>query len=85
MLNERGVIRVWCRLDNRWGYVQGLMLQKKDTDKVYKLYYLECERLDKLRHDLMQACGFEDYTSFCSYIIEKGFEEWDKVNNRWCV
>lgn len=84
-INEKRLIKIWCRLDNRARYLDRLMTNKNISDDMFKVWYLEKDRLDKLRVELMQACGFDDYNEFVSYILDSGIIKWDDNNFMWEV
>lgn len=80
----RKTIRVWCRLDNEWGWCEHLKtVYDKPQIKNHIIY--EQEKVDIMRHELMQACGFEDYNEFVSFIGKQGFATWDNELNRWII
>ena len=84
-INEKRLIKIWCRLDNRARYLDELMVNKNISDDMFKVWYLEQDRVDKLRAELMQACGFDDYNEFVSYILDTGIIKWDDNNSMWEV
>lgn len=75
-------IRVWCRLDNEWGWYEQLKTVCKNPQTKNHIIY-EQEKIDIMRHELMQACGFEDYSEFVSFIEKQEFATWDIELNRW--
>lgn len=84
-INEKRLIKVWCRLDNRSGCLAKLRIKINTTYEMFKVWSLEQDRVDKLREELMKACGFDDYNEFVSYILDTGIIKWDDTNSMWEV
>lgn len=79
------VVKSWCRLDNYYGFISK-QLRKDGLDNATQTrLYIEAERIDVVRHELMQACGFEDYDTFVDFIEKQNFATWDKDYEKWLV
>ena len=79
IINERRLIKVWCRLDNRARYLDKLMVNKNISDDMFKVCYLEKDRLDLLLLELACACGFDGVDVLRDYIISNNIIEWDET------
>ena len=79
IINERRLIKVWCRLDNRARYLDELMVNKNISDDMFKVCYLEKDRLDLLLLELACACGFDGVDVLRDYIISNNIIEWDET------
>ena len=79
IINERRLIKVWCRLDNRARYLDELMVKKNISDDMFKVCYLEKDRLDLLLLELACACGFDGVDVLRDYIISNNIIEWDET------
>ena len=79
IINERRLIKVWCRLDNRARYLDELMVNKNISDDMFKVWYLEKDRLDLLLLELACACGFDGVDVLRDYIISNNIIEWDET------
>ena len=78
------VIGVWCMLDNLWGWLEHSKtvhnnLQTKDR------IISQQNRIDIMRDELMQACGFEDFDEFVSFIEKQDFVSWNNILNMWII
>lgn len=80
-------IRVWCRLDNYWGWLEHLkeVYNKPNSAQTLNHIVFEQERIDIMRHELMQACGWESYDAFVIFIEKQEFATWDKEMNTWIL
>lgn len=75
-------IQVWCMLDDLWGCLEYLkMAHNKSKTKNYIIS--QQKSIGIIRHKLMQACGFEDYNEFVSFIEKQDFATWDHRLNMW--
>ena len=79
IINERRLIKVWCRLDNRARYLDELMVNKNISDDMFKVWYLENERVCFLRYEIACACGFDGSDVLRDYIIRTKLVEWDET------
>ena len=79
IINERRLIKVWCRLDNRARYLDELMVKKNISDDMFKVWYLEKERVCFLRYEIAHACGFDGSDVLRDYIISNNIIEWDET------
>lgn len=80
----RKTIRVWCRLDYEWSWCEHLKTVYQNPQIKNHIIY-EQEKVDIMRHELMQACGFEDYNEFVDFIEKQNFARWDKEYNCWVL
>lgn len=78
-INEKRLIKVWCRLDNRARYLDSLLTNKNISDDMFKVLYLENERVCFLRHEIACACGFDGSKVLHDYIIRAKLIEWDEL------
>lgn len=78
------VVGVWCRIDNWWGWLKHLQTIYTEPNILNHIKY-ELEKVDIIRHELMQACGFESYDDFVSFIEEKELAHWHESLNVWFV
>lgn len=85
IINERRLIKVWCRLDNRARYLDSLMTNKNISDDMFKVWYLERDRLSLIMLELAIAWGYPDTDMFQRYIIDNNFEIWDSETKRWVI
>ena len=78
-INEKRLIKIWCRLDNRARYLDRLMTNKGTSDDMFKVWYLENERVCFLRYEIARACGFDGSEGVRDYIIRTKLVEWDET------
>ena len=78
-INEKRLIKIWCRLDNRARYLDRLMTNKGTSDDMFKVWYLENERVCFLRYEIACACGFAGSEGVRDYIIRTKLVEWDET------
>ena len=78
-INEKRLIKIWCRLDNRARYLDRLMTNKNISDDMFKVLYLENERVCFLRYEIACACGFDGSEVLHDYIIRAKLVEWDEL------
>ena len=78
-INEKRLIKIWCRLDNRARYLDRLMTNKGTSDDMFKVWYLENERVCFLRYEIARACGFDGSDVLRDYIISNNIIEWDET------
>lgn len=84
-INERAFSRVWCRLDNHARYLDSLMVNKNISDDMFKVWYLEKDRLDLILLELACACGCDSRNMLRDYIKRNNLVFWDDDNERWIV
>ena len=78
-INEKRLIKIWCRLDNRARYLDELMVNKNISDDMFKVWYLERDRVCFLRYEIARACGFDGSEGVRDYIIRTKLVEWDET------
>ena len=80
-------IRVWCMLDSEWGWLEELktVYNYPNAKQILNHIIIEQEKVDIMRHELMQVCGFEDYNEFVSFIEKQDFATWDNIVNVWII
>lgn len=86
ILDKEKVIQVWCHLDNWFGLADNKFMNADDISKAeIKELNRQCVNLDKMRTQLMQAFGFNDYDVFVKYIEDLGFARWDSKTHKWSL
>lgn len=83
-VDVKKVVKVWCRLDNMFGWLEHLKTVY-DVPQTKNHIIYEQEKVDIMRHELMQACGFEDYDEFVKFIQENDYATWDKFVEKWTI
>lgn len=78
------LIRAWCYLDNRFGYLDSLKAQKKysTNESTYQLLHEESIVVDYVRTLIMNVWNFNDYDNFVKYVVS-GYAKWDDKLNCW--
>ena len=84
-INEKRLIKIWCRLDNRARYLDELMVNKNISDDMFKVCYLEKDRLDLLLLELAIVCGYPYIDMFQRHIIDDNLGIWDSETKRWVI
>lgn len=85
IINEKRLIKIWCRLDNRARYLDELMVNKDISDDMFKVCYLEKDRLDLLLLELACACGFDSVDILRTHIKKHNLVFWNHNSERWIV
>ena len=83
-INEKRLIKIWCRLDNRARYLDELMVNKNISDDMFKVWYLERDRLSLILLELAIVCGYPDTDMFKRHIIDGNLGIWDSETKR-CI
>ena len=84
------LIKSWCSLDNWYGDLNSKLQMElmnrgftlKKNPEMQKLSE-EMERVDKVRHLIMQAFEYEDYDAFVEYLLFDLKISFNKVLDRW--
>lgn len=84
-INEKRLIKIWCRLDNRARYLDELMVNKNISDDMFKVWYLERDRLSLILLELAIVCGYPDTDMFKRRIIDDNLGIWDSETKRWVI
>lgn len=84
-INEKRLIKIWCRLDNRAQYLDELMVNKNISDNMFKVCYLEKDRLSLILLELAIVCGYPDIDMFHWHIIDDKLGIWDSETKRWVI
>ena len=84
-INEKRLMKVWCRLDNRARYLDELMVNKNISDDMFKVWYLERDRLSLILLELAIVCGYPDTDMFKRHIIDDNLGIWDSETKRWVI
>lgn len=84
-INETRLIKIWCRLDNRARYLDSLLTNKYISDDMFKVCYLEKDRLDLLLLELACTCGYDSVNTLRFYIKKNNLVFWNHNSERWVI